>query len=147
METILRGLLIYFLLLIILRISGKRTIQTSTPFGLVLIFLMSSTVADALKDEDRSITNSIILVCTLASIHIVLSFFKTRARTAEKLLDDVPTLIVKDGQLFEKRMKDARVTKEDVLASARGSQVKTLDQIRYAILEVNGKICIIPKED
>jgi uncharacterized membrane protein YcaP (DUF421 family) len=146
MESILRTALVYLVLFLILRISGKRTLKETTPFGAVLLFLIGSAVADVMKNEDRSITNGFLIVATLVLMHIIFSRIKWLSRGAEKLLDDVPTILVKDGKVFEERMKNARVTTNDILASGRKEKLKEMNDIKYAILEVDGSICIIPKE-
>jgi uncharacterized membrane protein YcaP (DUF421 family) len=146
MESVLRAALVYLVLFLILRVSGKRTLKETTPFGAVLLFLIGSAVADAMKDEDRSITNGFLIVTTLVLMHIIFSKIKWMSRRGEKLLDDVPTILVKDGELLEERMKNARVTTNDILASGRKEKLKEINDIKYAILEVDGSICIIPKE-
>jgi uncharacterized membrane protein YcaP (DUF421 family) len=146
MESVLRAVLIYLILFIIFRISGKRTMKESTPFGLILILLISSSVADAMKDQDRSLTNGLIQAMTLIVIHIFISNVKLGSRKTEKILGDVPTLLIENGELLNERMKQTRVTKEDILQAARLGKITRLEQIKYAILETDGSICIIPKE-
>jgi uncharacterized membrane protein YcaP (DUF421 family) len=146
MDSVLRAIFVYLLLFVIFRASGKRTLQESSPFGMVLIFLISSSVADILKDEDRSITNGVVLAVTLVLMHLGFSYLKRDSTKLAKVIEDVPTLLVHDGQLLKQRMKDARVTREDILAAAREEQLGYINQIKYAILETNGTIRIIPKE-
>jgi uncharacterized membrane protein YcaP (DUF421 family) len=145
MESILRALLVYFVLFALFRMSGKRTINHNSPFGLILTFLISSSVADALKGEDRSVTNNILIACTLAGIHLSLSLLKKRSPASAKVIDDVPTLLVKDGEVLKDRMYDSRVSEEDLLMAARKEKLSYINQIKYAILEIDGSICIIPK--
>ncbi|MCW3077752.1 MAG: hypothetical protein JWO32_2361 [Bacteroidetes bacterium] len=146
MESVLRSVLVYFVLFLIFRISGKRTLNEATPFGLILIFLISSSVAEVLKGEDKSSTNGIIQAFTLAIIHMGFAILKARNKRAAKIIDDVPTLIVKDGNKFEQRMKEARICEEDLLVAARQQKVTHISDIKYAIIEIDGSICIIPKE-
>jgi uncharacterized membrane protein YcaP (DUF421 family) len=147
MESVLRGILIYYTLFLIFRISGKRALNESSPFGLILIFLISSSVSDALKGEDRSITNSLLLATTLIGLHVLMALLKSRKRKFAKFIDDVPTLLVKDGELLKERMKESKVTKEDILLEARKKKLGHISEIEYAILEIDGSICIIPKEN
>jgi uncharacterized membrane protein YcaP (DUF421 family) len=146
METILRAILTYAVLFIIFRVAGKRTLQESSPFGFILLFLISSSVADALKDDDRSITNGFLLAFTLISIHYILTRFKRKNKSAEKIIDDIPQLLGSNGELFDERMDQTRVTRADILAAARQQKITRLENIKYVILEVNGNICVIPKE-
>src|SRR4051812_19267978 len=119
MESVLRAVLIYTILFTIFRFSGKRAVNKATPFGLILIFLISNSLSDGLKGEDKSITNGVIQACTLAVIHITLSLLKVNHASFERLIDDVPTVLVKDGELVKKGVDDSRVTVADILDSAR----------------------------
>jgi uncharacterized membrane protein YcaP (DUF421 family) len=145
MESVFRALIVYFALLIIFRVSGKRTIQQSTPFGLILIFLISSSVTDALKDDDKSLTNGFLIVMTLVVTHVLVSYLKRDSQTVSKIINDVPTLLVKNGKLLKERTKRARVTEGEIIAAARLEKVPGMQGIKYAILEVDGSICIIPQ--
>ena len=142
----LRAVFVYFLLLILFRISGKRTINDASPFGLILIFLVSGSVADALKGEDHSTTNSVILASTLVFLHLVISMLKQNKKWFRQLVEDHPTLLVKDGEEIKSRMKKHRVSSEDILAAARKNSIKRMQDIKYAILEIDGSICVIKKE-
>jgi uncharacterized membrane protein YcaP (DUF421 family) len=146
METVLRSILIYFVLFIIFRVSGKRTMEETTPFGLILILLISTAVADAMKNEDKSLTNGILQAITLMSIHILASRVKLLSRKTEKVMGDIPTLLLNNGVLLADRMKQARITRENILQAARAQKIMELGHIKYAILEIDGTISIIPKE-
>src|SRR3954467_1846437 len=114
MEIVIRGIITYVLLFILFRVCGKRAISEATPFGLILIFLVSSSVADALKDDDRSMTGGFLLAMTLLLTHLAFSYIKLNSRRLKRIIDDVPTLLVKDGEPIKERMRKAMVTEEDV---------------------------------
>jgi uncharacterized membrane protein YcaP (DUF421 family) len=147
MDIILRGIIIYFFLFILFRISGKRSVNDATPFGLVLTLLISSSVADSLKLEDRSLTGGLILAITLMGIHLLMSFLKRSSHRLTRLIDDVPSILVNDGKADDTALKKAKVNKEDILAAARKQKVTSIDDIKYAILEIDGSINVIPKEE
>jgi uncharacterized membrane protein YcaP (DUF421 family) len=147
MEIIFRGILIYFFLFILIRIMGKRAVNSDTPFGLVLVLLISSSVADAIKDLDRSLTAGFLLAFTLIGVHFIISSIKTGNHTMTRVIDDVPTLIVRNGTVLESVMKKMHVNKEDILAAGRKQKITKIEDIKYAILEIDGSINVIPKED
>ncbi len=147
MEIVLRGILIYFTLFILFRLSGKRIVNSSTPFGLVLILLISSSVADALKNEDRSVTAGILLAVTLIGIHLLMSLLKSRSHIFVRIIDDVPTVLVRDGQALERTMKQSKISHEDILYAARKQQLSSIRDIQYAILEIDGNISVISRKD
>jgi uncharacterized membrane protein YcaP (DUF421 family) len=147
MNILIRGIIIYFFLFILLRIAGKRAVNSSTPFGLVLILLVSSSVSDAIKDEDRSLTSGLLLAITLIGIHRIVAFVKTKGHRMKRVIEDVPTLLVKDGEVFESVLRKSRVGIEDILSAAREQKLTKVEDIRYAILEIGGSITVIPKEE
>lgn len=147
MESIIRGLVIYFFLLLIFRISGKRTLSQATSFDLVLLLIISEVTQEAMVDSDHSITNSMLLIMTLVGTAVVLSWLKQRFPSVERILDGEALLIVDNGRQLTDRMNKERVDEKDILEAARALHgLEKMDEIKYAILERNGEISIVPKE-
>ncbi len=146
MESVIRGLAVYVLLLIIFRISGKRSLGEVTTFDFVLLLIISETTQQALLGEDFSLTNAFLLIVTLVGLDIGLSHLKNRWPRLEKVLEDVPLVLVEDGRPLKERMDRSRIGEDDIMQSARRLQgLERMDQIKYAVLERNGGITIIPK--
>jgi uncharacterized membrane protein YcaP (DUF421 family) len=147
MESVVRAALVYLFLLLLLRLTGKRTLAQITSFDFVLLLIISEAVQQALIGEDNSMTNAAILVTTLVGLNIVMSWLKQRYKWIERLLEDIPLLIVSDGKPLKDRMDKARIDEDDVLDAAREAHgLERMDEIRHAILERDGKISIIPKK-
>ena len=147
MDSVLRAATIYIALMIIMRVAGKRSLAQITTFDFVLLLIIGEATQQALLGQDFSMTNAIIVIVTLVMIDIGLSFIKRRSKTIDKVLDDVPLVIVEDGVALKDRMDKARVDEDDVLSAARHLQgLERLDQIRYAVLERSGGISIVPKK-
>jgi uncharacterized membrane protein YcaP (DUF421 family) len=107
---------------------------------------MSEAAQQALIHGDNSMTNAFILITTLLGLDLGLSLWKQRSERVDKLLDDVPTLIVEDGRPLKDRMDRERVDESDVLAAARAQRgLERMEQIKYAILERSGGITVIAK--
>ena len=146
MESVIRGLVMYAFLLVVFRLAGKRTLAQSTNFELVLLLIISETTQQAMVDNDHSVMNGFLLILTLMACTVTLSILKQRYRGLEKWLDDVPLVIFENGRLHHERMDKLRVDEQDILAAAREHQgLENLDQVKYAIVERNGEITIIPK--
>jgi uncharacterized membrane protein YcaP (DUF421 family) len=146
MESVIRGAAIYVVLLIIVRLSGRRTLAQMTAFDLVLILICAETTQQALLADDFSLTNAVILILTLFTIDIGLSYLKRLWPFAEKVLDGVPTILVTDGTADERALKRTRIDVEDIMQAAREKQgLERLDQIKFAVLEAGGDITIVPK--
>ncbi|MBX6392878.1 MAG: DUF421 domain-containing protein [Burkholderiales bacterium] len=145
MDAVARAVLIYFVLLLLFRIAGRRTLAEITTFDFVLLLIIGEATQQAMLGEDFSITNAVIIIATLLFVDVMLSLLKSRSRRMEKVLDGVPTVIVENGRCLRERMAKARVDEDDILEAARRLQgIERLDQIKYAVIEVNGGISIIP---
>jgi uncharacterized membrane protein YcaP (DUF421 family) len=147
MESIAKAVIVYLGLLILFRLSGKRTLAEVSPFDLVLLLIISEATQQALVDTDNSMINAFLLVTTLVAMNVLMSEIKVRWKTAEHVLDSVPLLIVENGKPIDEHMRKERVDMGDVLDTARERYgLESIEQIRYAVLERNGKISIIPVE-
>jgi uncharacterized membrane protein YcaP (DUF421 family) len=146
MESVFRGIIVYVFLLVIFRITGKRSLAETSSFDLVLLLIISETIQQAIVDNDHSLTNAALLVVTLVGADILLSLVKERLPSVERWLDGVPLVIVKDGKLLQDRALRERIDENDVLEAARLEHgLETMDQIKCAVLERGGKISVIPK--
>ena len=146
MESVIRPVLVYLVLLLLLRLSGKRTLAQITSFDFVLLLTIGNATQQALIGEDNSMVHGAILVATLISLNYVLQLLKQHSKRFSRLLDDIPLVIVADGKPLKDRMDKARVDEDDVLDAAREScGLEHMDQIRHAILERDGQISIIPR--
>jgi uncharacterized membrane protein YcaP (DUF421 family) len=145
-ESVVRAAFVYTLLLVVFRLSGKRTLNEMTTFDFVLLLIISESIQQAMIADDNSVTNGALLVLTLVGMDVLLSLAKHRSRRLERLLDGFPVVIVEDGQVRRDRMVNERVDEADVLAAARELRgLERLDQIKYAVIEQNGRITIVPK--
>jgi uncharacterized membrane protein YcaP (DUF421 family) len=145
MDLVLRAAFVYVALLIIFRLTGKRSLAETTPFDLVLLLIFSEALQTALVDDDSSVTAAFVVILTLVVIDIGMSLVKQRFLTAEKLLEGVPIVVMDDGKPLKERMDKARIDEGDILEAARESQgIESLDQIKIAVLERSGTISVIP---
>lgn len=145
MNPVLRGVVVYIFLLIIFRIMGKRTLNETTTFDLVLLLIISEVTQQALVGEDFSITASALLICTLMGLDIVFTFLKTISPFVDHIAEGAPLVIVEKGKPLKKRMNKTKVDEADIMQAARASfGLQTMDEIMYAVLEKDGTITIIP---
>lgn len=147
MDSVIRGISIYVVLLIATRLSGRRTMAQMTPFDFVLLLIIAETTQQALLGDDFSISNAVVLILTLFATDVVLAWLKDWSPRVDSLLDGNPTVLISDGQVDHEAMRRSRVSIDDVLESAREQQgLKALSDIDAAVLEVSGGISIIPKQ-
>lgn len=146
MESIARGFVMYLFLLVVFRLSGKRTLSQATTFDLVLLLIISEVTQEAMVDDDHSMTNAMILIITLIGTGILMAWLKQVSPTLDRLLEGEPIIVVEHGRLLYERMKKEHVDEGDLLEAARALHgLERLDQIKYAIIERNGGISIVPR--
>lgn len=148
MDSVIRVVAMYLFLMLVFRLSGKRTLGEANTFDLLLLLVISETTQQAMVDDDHSMTHAFLLILTFLLMNIGFSLWKQRSEKFEKLVDDVPLLIMNNGELLRERMNKSRVDEQDILEVARKERgLERLDQIKYATLERNGEISVIPTDD
>jgi uncharacterized membrane protein YcaP (DUF421 family) len=147
MESVVRAAVIYAFLLLIFRITGKRSLAQITAFDFVLLLIIGESTQQALLGDDFSVINACVVIGTLMFLELGLSLVKRWAPRLDLALESTPLIIVDNGRLMEERIAHERVDEDDVLAAAREHHgLERLDQIKYAVLERSGGISIVPKE-
>ncbi len=145
MNPVLRGVIVYLFLLILFRITGKRSLSEATTFDFILLLIIGEATQQALLGEDYSITNAFIVICTIVAVDLLLSFVKTKIKILDEVIEGAPLVIVDQGKPLTQRMKKTRVDEEDILEAARSIHgLERMDQVKYAVLELDGSISIIP---
>lgn len=146
MDAVLRTATIYFFVLVLFRLAGKRTLAEVTPFEFVLLLIIGEATQQGLLGDDVSVTNSFIVITTFIFIDIVLGLVKQRAPWLERAVEGTPVVIFAEGEPLHDRMNRARVDTADILEAARTKQgLESLDQVKFAVLERSGGISIIPR--
>lgn len=147
MDAVLRAAAIYLFLLILFRISGRRTLSEVTTFDFVLLMIIGEATQQGMLGDDFSVTNAFLIIASLVVMDIVLSIVKERVPAAGRIIEGMPMVLVEDGVPLRARMKKARVDEYDIMEAARRSQgLENMEDIKYAVLEVSGTISIIPKK-
>lgn len=145
MNPVVRGVIIYLFLLIVFRFMGKRSLAATTTFDFVVLLIISEVTQNALVGEDYSLTNALVLIATLMGMDMILSFLKQKFKGFDRVAEGLPLIIVQEGKPLKERMDKSGVDEEDVMQSARLNQgLERMEQIKYAVLEKDGTISIIP---
>lgn len=146
MDAVLRGAMIYFFILFLMRVTGKRSLGQMTAFDFVLLLIIAEATQQAMLGDDFSVTNALIVTTTLVMLDTALSFAKRRSAAIDKVLDSAPLVLIDDGRVLGERVGKAHLDEADILAAARELQgIERLEQIKYAVLERSGGISIVPK--
>jgi uncharacterized membrane protein YcaP (DUF421 family) len=144
-SAVLRAAIIYGFVLLIVRLAGKRTLAELSTFDLVVLLIMSEAIQPALVAEDTRITSAMLLVSTFVALDFFLAMLKDKSPGANRALDDIPTVLVRDGKVNHEALTRERVDEEDIMEAARRDHgLERFEQVRFAILERTGGISIIP---
>jgi uncharacterized membrane protein YcaP (DUF421 family) len=147
MDAVVRVVFLYLFLLLVFRINGSRTLGQATTFDLLLLLILSETIQQALVGEDHSLTQAMLLIVTFLLMNVGLSLLKQRSKRFERLLEGSPVVLVHNGRPLREVMDRLRVDEDDVLEVVREQRgLERMEQVKFAILERNGRISIIPQE-
>jgi uncharacterized membrane protein YcaP (DUF421 family) len=145
-EFPLRALLMYAALLVMVRLSGKRTVGQFTPFDLLVVMLLSESVSAGLTGGDDSVTAGLLAAATLIVINIAVAFVAARSRRTQVALEGQAVLIGRDGTIFEGVIRRHHVPRSDVEQSLRESDCEE-GKFRFAFLEADGRISILKESE
>jgi uncharacterized membrane protein YcaP (DUF421 family) len=144
METVIRILVIYLFLMLALRIMGKREFGEMAPFDIAVLLLIPEIFSQAMAREDFSLTNAIIGVATLLVLVFATSLLNYRFEKVGKVIAGVPTVLVRHGYLVTKNLDRERVAPGEVLDAMHAAGLHAMEEVRWGILETDGRITIIP---
>ena len=145
-EFVLRAVIVYTVLLLLIRVSGKRTMGQFTPFDMVLIVLLGNAVQNSLLGRDTSLAGGLLLAATLISINWLVGYVTSRSRRAERVLEGAPVVLARDGKLFRGVLRRELVSEDDFNEALRQNGELDLADVRMALLETNGAISIVRRE-
>ncbi len=146
MYTVFHAIVGYFFLILVVRGLSRRPGAQMTPFEFVIIFLIGGVIILATVGNDRSETNSVCAVITIGLMHRLVSWLSIRFPAFGKVAQGTPLVVLQDRQWQTEIVDNMRLQEMDVMAAARAKGVKSLDQIKLAVLERNGGISIIKQD-
>lgn len=146
METMLRVTVFYLVILVSLRILGKREFGQLSPLELITLLLIPELVSQALLREDFSMTNGLIAIMTLFVLVYFTSLLSHMSEKVEQVVSGKPAILVQHGKFIDEHMNRERVSPEEVFDAMHHSGLYDLKQVQWAILETDGKISIIPED-
>lgn len=143
-EFVVRGVVVYLALLVMVRLSGRRTIGQFTPFDLLVVLLLSEAVSNSLSGGDDSLSGGLIVAATLIVLNTLVATISARSKRMSVVLDGTAVLIGRDGQFFDKIVKRCRITEADLEQALRVADCAR-HEMRCAFLEADGDISILKK--
>jgi len=141
-ELPLRAVIIYGALLVMVRVSGRRTVGQFTPFDLLVVMLLSESVSSGLNGGEESVTGGLLAAATLVALNVAVAFATSRSASLQTLMEGRPVLVGRDGKLFSEVLKKHRVPVADVEQALREADCEQSD-MKYACLEADGQVSIL----
>ncbi len=143
-EKVLRSVVVYAFLLVAFRITGKRQVGQLTPFDLVVLLVISNVVQNALIGDDNSLGGGLLGAATILVVNYLVVEVSYRSKWARRLLEARPTMLVHNGQVLHENLRRERLTFDDLQAALRRNGVADPEQVRFAVLEENGGVSVVP---
>jgi len=145
MDLVVRAAVAFFFVLFLTRVVGRRELASMQPFDLIMLVMIGDLVQQGVTQNDFSVTGALLVGGTIALLTVLVSYTSFRFPTLRPLLDGDPVIVVEDGKPLDRNLRRNRITVEELAAAARQNQFDSLDDIRWAVLETNGRISFIPK--
>ena len=143
----IRTIILYLILIIGLRLTGKRQIGELEPIELVLTLLLSDLASVPMQDFGIPLLNGLVPILTLLSLSTLFSYFSLRSVRFRSLVCGEPAVIIRDGKLLQHVMRHNRLTLDELLEELRGQGICDIDEVKYAILETSGQLSVLLRSD
>jgi uncharacterized membrane protein YcaP (DUF421 family) len=147
LQIVVRTGIIYLLVLIGVRLSGKREVGQMTPFDLTLLLLLSNSVQNAMTGPDTSLAGGAVAACTLLVLNYGVAAVSGSNRRLRRLIQGEPSLLVHDGKVIESHMARERVSLDELHRALREHGINSCDQVALAVLEVDGSISCLKYDE
>jgi len=146
-EIVLRTAVVYFVILIGIRLTGKREIGQMTPFDLALLLLISNAVQNAMTGPDTSVSGGIVAAVTLLALNAAMTRLVWKNRKVRRMVEGSPTLLVRHGKMLHENLKKEKVTADTLTQALREHGVASVEDVSIAVLEIDGSISVLKYED
>jgi len=143
---IVRSAAIYLVLLLGLRVFGKREVGQFTLFDLVFVLLIANAVQPAMTGRDLSLGGGFIIIATLLTLNFTVARLRIRFPIIERALESRSVVVARDGRWIDEKLKHEGITAEEALAALREHGIDTIAQTKMVVLEADGSLSVVPKD-
>jgi uncharacterized membrane protein YcaP (DUF421 family) len=146
-EVVLRTAAVYLFLVIVLRVSGKREVGQMSILELIVILVISDAVQNSMVGDNSTLWAGLVAVLTLLALDLGLKALTGRSRRLRRAIEGEPRLLVRDGRLLDRALREEGVEADQVRAAIRGHGLERVEDVRLAVLETDGSISVIPMSE
>ncbi len=147
LQIVLRSAIVYFVVLVGVRLSGKREVGQMTPFDLVLLLLLSNSVQNAMTGPDTSVTGGVAAAGTLFGLNMLVAEYAGVNRRFRKFVQGSPSLLIHDGQIISAHMAKEHVSVDELERAMREHGIASVKDVSLGVLEVDGSISFLRYDD
>ncbi|MEW6048985.1 MAG: DUF421 domain-containing protein, partial [Bacillota bacterium] len=140
-----RTLYFYVLLLVVVRIMGKREIGTLSPWDLVLTIMLAELAALPIENTQVGLLQGAVPILTLLVTQLLISWLTLKSTTARNVIAGTPSIVIKDGRIIEQELRRLRYGVDDLMEQLRQKNIPNINDVEVAVLETNGQLSVIPK--
>jgi uncharacterized membrane protein YcaP (DUF421 family) len=144
-DIVVRAAVLYFFLVLVTRVVGRRELSSLSPFDLILLIVLGDAVQQGLTQDDYSVLGAMIAVGTIATLQVASSYVTFRSQRAAKVLEGLPLVLIDRGQLVDENLRRERISEDELAGEMRIQQIASFDEVEWAILEANGTISFIKR--
>ena len=145
--TFIRSIILYIIVLVVMRLMGKREIGQLQPFELAISIMIADLASIPMSDSGIPITNGIIPILGLLFMHLIISIINMKSIKGRGIICGKPSILIYRGRIDEKVLKKERFTINELEERLRGNNIVNIGDVEYAILETNGQVTVIQKPD
>lgn len=143
----IRAIIIYVVIIIAVRLMGKRQVGELKPHELVITILISAIAVIPLEENSMPLANCLVPILLFVSLEIIMSVISMKSLWFRNLLQGRPIFIIRQGKLDQKKLKQLRLTMDDVVDALRQKDIFDISQVEDAVIETNGSISVLPKAE
>ena len=143
LQIVARTGAVYLLVLLGVRLTGKREVGQMTPFDLTLLLLLSNSVQNAMTGPDTSLAGGVVAASVLLTLNYLLAELSGLNRRFRKLIQGSPTLVIHDGQLVTEHLRREHITVDEVLRALREHGIGSIEEVALGVLEVDGSLSFL----
>ena len=147
MDIVIRAFFAFVFVVVVTRVIGRRELSSLQPFDLILLIVLGDLIQQGVTQSDYSFTGLVLAGGTFTLLTVAVSYLVFRFRRVRPLFEPEPLILVDDGKVIDRNLRRERLTADELAAEARLQQISSLAEVRWAVLETNGKISFIPRTD
>jgi len=145
MDLVVRAAIAFFFVYFLTRVIGRRELSSMQPFDLIMLVMVGDLVQQGVTQNDFSVTGALLVGSTIGLLTVFVSYTSFRFPRLRPVLDGEPVIVVEDGKPIDRNLRRNRITLEELAAAARLEGLASVSDVRWAVLETNGRLSFIPK--